>query len=187
MTVRRMRSSAPQKAYQQRVEKALNGERGPIHFIDPGITGTGYATWTDMPESRPTRPDDYGCVKGIRKSEPWRSRAYYITNTLMDSVFDEYGTRVVVIEWPKPWVGNAKSRAATDSGNLLKLAFLIGQIEFACRESGYKCILVEPDAWKGNMNKNAVIERIKRRLRGWSPGSHDADAVGMGLVAMGML
>ncbi len=186
MTAPQMRAGVAQKAYRARVTKALKGERGPVHFIDAGITGTGFATWVEMPELRPTRPDDYGCIKGIVKSQPWRDRAYYVTNALADNVFDEYGTRAVVIEWPKPWVGSAKSRAATDSGNLLKMAFLIGQIEFVCRESGWACVLVEPDEWKGNMSKTAVVSRIKRRLGGWSPESHDADAIGMGLVAMGM-
>ena len=177
--------SLPQKAYITRVMKALAGEDGPVHFIDPGVTGTGYATWVEIGGQRATRPIDCGCVKGIKKNENWQDRAYYVVGALT-KVFDEYGTRVVVVEWPELWTGSSRSQTAAERGDIIKLAHLCGEIDYCCRESGFKCVLVRPSEWKGQLGKQAVINRIKRRLNNWSPTSHDADAVAMGLVAMGV-
>ena len=172
--------------YQQRVAEALRGERGPAHFVDPGVTGTGYASWLELPLGRPTRPDDSGCVKGIKRSESWEDRAYYVARTLMMNVFEENGARLVVVELPCLRSGNKRSHDSIESGNLLKLAHLVGEIDYVCREMGAPCVLVLPDDWNRQLSKSAVISRIERAL-GWSPRSHDADAVGMGLAAMGML
>ncbi len=182
-----MRRKREPTNYQSIVANTVGTERGPIHFIDPGITGTGHATWIELPLARATRPDDYGCVKGIKRTEPWQDRSYYVSQALADGVFSKYGSNVVVVEEPCVWSGNDKSEKSVKKGDILKLMYLVGQIAYVCREFSCPCIQVKPHEWKGNMNKAVVIERIKRALKGWSPRSHDADAVGMGLSAMGVL
>ena len=172
--------------YRERVAAALRDSRGPVHFIDPGVTGTGYATWLELPEQRPTRPDDSGCLRGIKRSESWEDRAYYVARTLMMEVFEEHGARLVVVEQPCLRSGSKQSHDSIESGNLLKLAHLVGEIDYVCRDMGTRCVLVLPHEWKAQMGKDAVIRRIERAL-GWSPRSHDACAVGMGLSVAGML
>ena len=182
----RMRKPEPDN-YQALVTRSLGVSRGPVHFIDPGITGTGHATWIELPEARATRPDDCGCIQGIKKNDPWEERAYYVSTTLAENVFDEYGSSTVVVEWPELWSGSKKSQTSAERGDLLKLSYLVGQIGYVCRECGIRCVLVTPQQWKGSMSKAVVIARIERALGGWSPTSHDADATGMGLAAIGVL
>jgi len=173
-------------SYQNTFRSALGDSIGPAHFIDAGVTGTGYATWLKMPKQRPARPDDVGCISAS-PSRSWADRAAYITTRLAEDVFDNHGSALVVIEQPTLWSGSAKSQAAAEGGNLGKMMFLIGMIAQVLQQDGINLLLVTPNEWKGSMPKSVVITRIKRVLKGWSPRSHAADAVGMGLSALGML
>ena len=173
--------------YPEAFRDALCDSTGPVHFIDPGITGTGYATWSNMFVDKPTRPVSSGCIGIANQSRPWTDRAAHITQILAEDVFDEYGSSLVVIEFPQLWSGSAKSQASAEKGSLMKLSYLIGMIGQVLAQDKINMLLVSPMEWKGQMSKDVVIRRTKRAFAGWSPRSHDADAVGMALSARGKL
>jgi hypothetical protein len=92
----------------------------------------------------------------------------------------------VYCEFPQLF-SSAKSHAAASKGNLFQLSFLIGVFaQVACDHSA-SFHPVEVNTWKGQMEKDAVAERVALRLHEeiWSYPDHANDAVGLGLHVKG--
>jgi len=96
----------------------------------------------------------------------------------------------VVCEWPQSFT-SVGGRAATGAGSIIKLAFGIGQVALMAAACTAKFIPVPVAQWKGNLSKQIVIKRIKKRLTParleyLQPESHAWDAIGIGLFCKGL-
>lgn len=95
----------------------------------------------------------------------------------------------VVIEYPGLWAGSAVSMAAASSGDLVKLATMVGILLGVLRTVDHvgtpEILLPSPQGWKGQLPKEGVEMRVRRALgRSWST-THMNDAVGIGLHILG--
>jgi len=98
--------------------------------------------------------------------------------------------KVVVCEWPQSFT-SAGGRAATGAGSIIKLAFGVGQVALMADACRAIFIPVKVAQWKGNLSKQIVIKRIKKRLtvarlEYLEPESHAFDAIGIGLFHKGL-
>jgi Holliday junction resolvasome RuvABC endonuclease subunit len=158
--------------------------------IDPGLTGTGIAHWYESNVYEPRAVEII--TPPARCSEDWNLKLRYISERMYSQVFELTNTRdvVVYIEWPH-YMQTEKGIAATNKGDIYKLAALIGAIHYACWDAGANVTLVPVADWKGQLPKNIVEDRIRRIL---SPEvclelkfkSHIWDAVGIGLYGQGV-
>jgi hypothetical protein len=126
------------------------------------------------------------------KKHKWDGKVEVVCGWL-DGIIAAVNPKNVVIEFPKVWDRSYKSMAAMRRGDLFKLVYLIGGMgEIVRRHECNLPILITPDEWKGQLPKAVVIRRIIRRIKKTLPGmgpikDHQADAIGMGLAAMGLL
>lgn len=153
--------------------------------VDAGIVGTGWCFWEDIAG----KPNAYGVINP--PSKQWQEKAHLIAEEI-DIVCGMYQVHSVVIEFPSVW-NTAKSEASAHKGDLFKLTYLIGLIAGIVQKRTMQYnpdieipLLVFPYQWKGQLNKDIVIERIQKKL-GIAVFSHDADAIGMGLGLTGRL
>ena len=152
--------------------------------IDPGLNGCGVANW-------PGRNGGGGELVHafyIERIEGSASKAYQMAWTLC-SCLHATPVEQVIIERPRIYTKMKGDPA--DILNLLEVgATLQGML-------GRPVEWVEPHAWKGSLNADAMTERIKSRL---TPEEHKRvepcaaslmhnvyDAVGIGLHALGRL
>lgn len=104
-------------------------------------------------------------------------------------------TALVHIEFPRIYLA---SKQKGDQNDLMQLARTIGNLEERARAAGATVKLIYPRDWKGTIDPDAMIERIKSRL---TPAEHVNvtlptaaslqhnvyDAIGIGLHALGRL
>lgn len=164
-------------------------------FVDPGMGGTGWAYFENF-DTKPKFlmiPVSSGVISITRRPGPdtWithiQSMAAHFVGTIT-----AHQPRLVVLEQPELWSGDAKSHAATVSGSkgepgdLFKLTYLIGQLGYIVMEKlGVNPVIIHPHEWKGQLSKELVFERLAKL--GIKPKDHEADAIGMGIAAQGML
>lgn len=104
-------------------------------------------------------------------------------------LFDRFGVTHVVIEWPK-FFASSKGRTTADKGDLGKLYLAASALFCQAITHGAKADLLDVNAWKGQLNKAAVIYHIRRRMAHLGVDdntfhSHEWDAVGIGLSVLG--
>ena len=157
--------------------------KGPVAFVDPGVAGTGLAVWHKLAVAKP-RPV-YWQTLWAPDGATWDDAARQIVGCVCTQCM-LYKVRCVVIERPMHWGGSARSYAASESGDLINLAIMIGMLMREVEQHSIKTSLVATQAWKGQLSKTAVRSRIRRAI-GVSVSAHAADAVGMGLSALGIL
>ncbi len=161
-----------------------------VFFIDPGITGTGFAYFPELitqhgNDEKPNEPARTGAITP-KKASQWQARVQDLCAWL-DGLCSLLKPSIIVIEWPEVWGRSAKSMASATRGDLGKLFYLVGGLgEVARRTSPRLPVLISAREWKGQLSKKAVGMRIKRRLN-LEYQNHEEDAVGMGLAAQGLL
>lgn len=157
-------------------------------FIDPGINGTGLAFFRSLPPTDAKTVEGVGWTVITSKEKHWDTAAYDIAAHVEFAVQEqEAWPEHVVIEFPGLWSASALSMASASSGDLFKLAFLTGVLATLMREiARAPVILISPQAWKGQLPKSIVQERVEKLL-GEEVPNHAADAVGMGLAWAGLL
>ena len=144
--------------------------------IDPGVNGCGVAVFRDD-----------GSLE----------RAFYARPSRIELglFFTEYSRGVVRIEFPRIY------RAASQKGDqndLMQLARVAGRLEAWAQDAGHTVELVYPRDWKGTLDGDAMVERIKERLTDYernfvqlpsakSLGHNVYDGIGIGLQALGRL
>lgn len=156
-------------------------------FIDPGIAGTGWAYYKKISTigKPPSPPQDHG-VFHAKETSRWESKVESIC-AYFDGLCSSLNPKIVVLEFPELWV-SGKSMTATLKGDLFKNTYLIGGMgEVARRHNVNLPVLIYPKEWKGQLPKDVVIRRIRRRFPTLKPKNHEADAIGMGLAAQGIL
>lgn len=156
-------------------------------FVDPGLTGTGWSyfgkLWT---KGKPaSSPQDSG-VFLPKKSSRWEAKVESVCG-YFDGLCSSLQPKLIILEFPQLWA-SGKSMVATQKGDLFKLTYLIGGLgEVSRRHNVNLPVLVYPLEWKGQLPKDVVIRRIKKRFPHIKPKNHEADAIGMGLAAQGIL
>ena len=143
--------------------------------VDPGLSGTGWAAWTEHWELI-----GHGVIRPPRKC-PNRN---VCLSKLLYKFVKKYGPNKFWIEYPKKF-DSAKGDMVAARGDLVKLAALVGHFEAYLVSKKMKVEMLDVNIWKGQMPKEAVMHRIKRILPGIKPVSHDWDAIGMGLHLRG--
>lgn len=163
-----------------------------VLFVDPGLGGTG---WAFFPQVAPkdqkhlaSPPDTWGVIRGDDAGE-WEARAAYICDQY-EAFMEVWKCENVVIEFPGLFQ-TGLSFAATQKGDIFKLAYLVGSLgEVSRKKTGRIVVLVSPSAWKGQLKKDIVVRRIlqafpdlgKQKIQ-----NHAADAIGMGLSFQGLI
>ena len=149
-----------------------------ILAIDPGIGGTGWAVFDKGSE----RFISHGVLNQNRKEDEWDKRGKLI---LQDLVHIEYGFRTLktYIEFPSLFQ-SAHGQMVARKGDLVKLAWFTGLLCGRLKNT----IIVPVNEWKGQLPKAIVNTRILKLLGKnacKNLKSHDWDATGIGLWALG--
>lgn len=144
--------------------------------VDPGITGTGWATWNAkwklLSNGVITAPGKYS----------FEEKTTHIANKLY-AVRCKYSTLKLFIEYPAVF-GGASGQMVAMRGDIVKLAWFVG---YVCAHIDIPVFeLVPVIKWKGQLPKSVVIHRIKKLLPGVNAKSHDWDAIGIGLYKKGV-
>lgn len=176
--------------------------------IDPGLNGTGVAVFREQFDSTHPRISrwilDTAFAMKAPNNRPYPGRALYIANKVVAALedirlstyrmqwncdcggADRLALACAVIEEPSQWSGSGKSLAASASGDLIKLSYLIGSIAQTLSDTKIApTTLIRPMDWKGQLSKPAANARIRRRLGNIPLENHSADAIGIGLHALG--
>lgn len=170
------------------------GEDAAVLFIDPGLKGTGWAFFPRIYRKAAKKTAGLPAQSGVLHAKDgghWIARAEEIRSAFR-GVLAAVRPQWVVIEQPMLWLGSATSQAsathakAGEPGDLFKLAFLVGLLSGVVRDAtNANAVLVMPHEWKGQLAKDHVLERLADF--GLKPKDHEADAMGMGLAAQGVL
>lgn len=167
-----------------------------VLFVDPGIIGTGWAFFNTI-HNRTTHRDypihgkiltgyeSSGVIK-VKQKRQWPGKVADVCAEF-EGLVQSLKPSIVVLEFPEMWGGDAKSMQSAQRGDLFKLAYLTGGLGEIARRSGARLpVLVFPREWKGQLPKDVVIKRIQNVLD-VKPKDHEADAIGMGVAAQGLL
>jgi hypothetical protein len=160
-----------------------------ILFVDPGLEGTGWAffKYIDTKAKQAMRPADFAQYISKVKSPRFESKAEDICDWF-SGVCACLKPKTVVFEMPELWSKSVKSQASAASGNLFKLVYLVGGLGHVVHMSCISLpVLVNPSVWKGQLPKDVMQRRIQRAFDLSKLGEHEADAIGMGLAAQGLL
>lgn len=167
-----------------------------VLFVDPGLDGFGWAFFNVIncrgiakagkvdSFKDPTATGQY-----IPKGKTWETKAAD-SWAWFAGIVAQVEPKEIVIEFPEYWTGVAVSHAATVKGDLFKLSFQIGGFaQVAISLGTNEPIFIEPRIWKGQLPKEIMLNRLKDLavLPGQKLGSHQADAIGMGMSAQGVL
>ena len=180
----------PKRALYPAKGKRIRAIYHNVLFIDPGLTGTGFAFFPTVITSRAKGTvfdaREEGLYTGVWRptgSKLWGGKtadACAWLNGLVGGI----KPNLVVIEYPELWTGSAKSIASASTGKLFKLTYLVGGYGEVVRR--LPCtrlpILVTPTEWKGQLPKEVVINRINQKIKNLEKiRDHEGDALGMGL------
>jgi len=161
--------------------------------VDPGLGGTGLAFWKDFTvwESEGVRPpDSVHSLRTGRQDSHWWDRCIRLSKSF-ELIMRRYRwPGLVVVEGQELWSSSGTSQASVGKGDMFKTAYLVGMIGHTVHGGRCICRLVPPSQWKGQLSKQAVVKRIKRRLPDVEDAclaDHVSDAVGLGLFLMGGL
>ena len=161
-----------------------------VFAIDPGLDA-GWAAFVDG------ELETAGVFKTSRKDR-WEVRAQHVADELIERAC-AFGPRSLgylhmYVEYPQLFGGSGGQMVAA-RGDLGKLYFTVGCIAHRFYLADTEFELVSPNRWKGQLSKEVVCARLTRKLTKaeravLSPlkrgvGSHDWDAAGIGLWALG--
>ena len=147
----------------------------PTLTVDPGYH-TGWATWA---KEGILKPKMFGTIVNLHRENDWADRM----NTMaaaFDAIVRGQQVKTVCLEFVALWELSMKSRTSAVKGDTFRLAYLIGGYGKVAHDNHCNLILIQPDQWKGNMDKNVLSLRVKRAT-GHIYEDHVCDAVGIGL------
>jgi hypothetical protein len=160
--------------------------------VDPGLD-FGWASWTTDDWYERTGPVEVGVVKTKAKDD-WQKR-FQEGHVQLGMLIARVRPGLVLCEWPG-FFQSALGDAVAIRGDLGKLYAWVGGLMRVCYAMNCQPELVDVVKWKGQLPKRVVCDRIEERLGDvcscFSPrtgkdnaGSHDWDAVGIGLWGKG--
>lgn len=136
--------------------------------VDPGMN-TGWALWGDSNLLK------YGqfMQKHLALEEDLKNLFNNFKNLIQETK-----PHRVYLEYPGVWQNSYVSMAAVNSGDLLKLAAIVGGYASLSNCSVH---FISPNTWKGQLSKDAVKFRVNRSTGISEKSSHINDAIGIGL------
>lgn len=154
--------------------------------IDPGLQGTGLALF----EEPSCHPAAVTVIERTTKGE-WWDRALHLGKQVYVWTYDHAGGELtpqdlVVCEFPQ-YQESAGRSMGWRTGDLQRLTFLTGVFAARLRRTPFRPVV--PSAWKGQLPKSVVEDRIRTRLGAavcaqLKIRTHAWDAVGIGLWAL---
>lgn len=156
-----------------------------ILTLDPGARDMGHAFWSVLkrgPKVKATMPDSMGTSR-LPRGVSWEEAVQHQCNAL-EALILHHGVQNVVMEFAELWGKSARSQAAATTGNLFKLAFLVGGLYRTASDLVHASpVIVLPTEWKGQLSKTATKKRLLRALGidGLRATEHAIDAVAMGV------
>ena len=154
---------------------------GRMVSIDPGLGGTGWASWAGSML--------LGCesIEGCERAGGAVSRLTFMELAIRRRIVLIDAPAKVVIEMPTMMGSTSRGMAAMHTGELLWLSVLVGSIRSEAMAHKCEVQLVTPTAWKGQLSKAMVSRRIAKILpqNAKQIVGHAWDAVGIGLWAQG--
>jgi hypothetical protein len=153
--------------------------------LDPGLEGTGFAYFHNLygkaTKTSLQKPRDSGVWRAGKYE--WKTKAVLLWKQF-NYYCSHHHVEKLVMEFPELWLVNSKSVASATTGDLFKLAYLIGG--FANNFLDAKVFLLAPKEWKGQLPKQIIHNRLTDL--GFPPlREHEADAVGIGIALQGGL
>ncbi len=145
--------------------------------IDPGISGTGYALWTDQWHFL------HAGILEAPSNLSWEEKAGNIAQQL-DTLAWRRKAWKIFIEYPQ-FMQSKGGLVTARSGALVKLSWFVGVLSGVLTDKEVELVTVRE--WKGQLPKNLVVKRINRIMPGNHLKSHMFDAVGIGLYKQGRL
>lgn len=158
--------------------------------IDPGLSGAGIAIWSSKNWNTPKGLLSCYLLKATsRKKITWEMQGQKMALELQ-ALIKGFDVEKIYCEFPILYANNAKGLAAAANGSVMKLSYVVGCFATTVELGKFEAILVRD--WKGQLSKEIIIRRIKRKLgesfcKSLSITSHCWDAVGIGLYAKGCL
>jgi len=157
-------------------------------YIDPGLSGTGYAIWTwEAGGGRMTPPLTCGVLTAPSKKS-WDDRVQWYFIELCELYIHNkcWGT---IVEWPnyRPTMMGQMVAARGDLGKLFAISTVCLSVGWSNNGFGSP---ISVNKWKGQLSKEIVRKRIEKRIGlvavdGSKIESHAVDAVGIGLYWKG--
>lgn len=151
--------------------------------VDPGLGGTGLACWIDGELIRTE------VIIAHNRKADFTDRAESIAQQVR-VIAVNHGAESIACEYPEYFANSASGEMVARRGDLLKLTFLVGVIAGRCAPVDF--VAVPVGVWKGQVSKDTIERRIRRRLgdslcRSMGIRTHAWDAVGVGLYMQGRL
>lgn len=162
---------------------------GRVLTIDPGLGGTGWATWEASSWEDLKKPVGHGCVSVLNADlkKDWWWRMDWICDQMMGVLFQEKAN-TFFIEQPM-YMPSGKGLVAAERDDLVKLSILTGGIisRISYNRASTPWFPIPVTTWKGNLSKDLCQDRVERKLKMNLSGSttHAADAIGLGLYCKG--
>jgi hypothetical protein len=92
-----------------------------------------------------------------------------------------------IIERVEIWASSSKSMASATSGDLSKLAYIVGALSAAIETQKVPVELISPLKWKGQMNYKQLRNILLVKFGIKTTSDHKASAIGIGLHLKGVL
>ena len=171
-----------------------------ILALDPGLTGTGWALF-DAQKRILLRTNVFFPQRGEGRGHylnGLKNGASMFRSLIIHEIKGKEFQTQVILEEPTLWSGSALSMSAGTRGDLHKLSAFFGMLTATAHINMLSARAIPVNQWKGQMSKEAVIHRIKKRYEEhrfhlaegekWVPlQNHSADAIGLGLYVLGVL
>lgn len=192
------------KPVKEDIRSSIRGSRFVVG-IDPGFGGTGIALFEDASLQNVLWLKNVGRKSFVRRGhELARDIDHWIYTEInkIGGTNSDYTDNIgIVCEIPA--YQNTPSRSmGWKKGDLQKLTYLVGAIGYVCATRGYESspktshssltypefITVSPAGWKGQLSKQIVIDRIRKKMNNvdelFKPKLDVWDAIGIGLWAV---
>jgi len=165
--------------------------------IDPAFGGTGIALFQNEELTNVTRLRKTGKQSFEKRAH---DLAYRTANWIYDIVTDPKNPRVGIVSPPvviceiPAYQGTPSRSMGWKKGDLQKLTYLVGAMGQTCTDLKFggdgntEFMTVTPAGWKGQLSKEIVINRIRKRMtdvdKKFEPKLDIWDAIGIGLWAL---
>jgi len=153
-------------------------KRDRLMSIDPSINNLGLAIWEVQSKKllmyKLLHPDS-----GLRENEFDKSLS------MLDQIKQwrlSYGINKIILEIPEQWA--VAGFQARETGSMTKLMFVCGML-YSIKNDVEEYTLVTPRAWKGQLSKEVMVNRLKDHylkidVNLAKMDSNVADAIGIG-------
>lgn len=162
--------------------KILPEQMKNVITIDPGWH-TAICRWTSAEKHVMTM-----IVSPKNQDPEWKLE--YMWNKFAEFlgiVLGNHDIEAVIIEGTELWARSAVSTASASSGDLIYLSYLIGGYASQLHDLDIPFHIVPPSVWKGQLTKEAIAGRVRRRLGIEASNEHANHAIALGLAVSGRL